>query len=345
MQMHLSEFKKEFLECILRFLWNQWSSIGVAGYGEIDRPWVVDPEALIALTGTFGRYDPRLFDEMLDWLDRNERFINVQRLRNILKTEGFASSYVIGELAAKQLKDKKGIKWKGLYKDYLREENPQALFLLKSGKAFPVVGEKDPEYLKYGYIRNPVVNRGLSRPFPPKTRASLHLQLRALFGLNSRSEILLYLILKGSGTIRDMADQSYYAWRSIQDTLLELSHSALLQSPEVKKGRVYYFDSTPWKKLLLKQEDAKITWICWASLFRVIEMVWQKLMENGFCESDKLVQAAELNELMTNLLQGRLIKAGFGTSFFDLEGFWGKDYMDHWLEGFYKLLYYLSPVA
>ena len=52
--------------------------------------WVIDPEALLLLTCTMGRHEPRLFDEVLDWLRENGRFINVMRLKRILRTENFA---------------------------------------------------------------------------------------------------------------------------------------------------------------------------------------------------------------------------------------------------------------
>lgn len=335
--MQLKKFRDSFLDSILLLLWQQWSSIGVAGYAENSKNHVVDPEALLALTGTFGRYDQRLFDEVLDWLNVNERFINVQRLRNILKTEGFESSFLLGAVAAKQLKEKKGIKWKGLSREYQRDIDPGSLFFFKNGRALPVVGEKDSEYLEYGFMRNPVVNRGLSKSFPPKESSSLHLQLRALFGLNSRSEVMLYLLLNEKAAIQDIADQTYYAWRSIQDVLFELGQSAFIDFPKIKKGRVYYLDPLPWRSILLKDSDVQLQWICWPPFFRALEIIWMKLNDKHFLKMSDLEQAADLNSLISTELHSRFIKTGLGVKM-NMAGSRGVEYLNHWLEELTKLI-------
>jgi len=36
-----------------------------------------DIEPLAAFSMNIARYEPRLFDEILDWIDKNERIINV----------------------------------------------------------------------------------------------------------------------------------------------------------------------------------------------------------------------------------------------------------------------------
>ena len=54
------------------------------GFREHDRrdTWAADPEALLLLTFEVGRGEPRLFEEVLDWMLVNERLLSVQRLRN-----------------------------------------------------------------------------------------------------------------------------------------------------------------------------------------------------------------------------------------------------------------------
>ena len=112
--MQLQEFKNNYLDLLLQFLWRQWSALGIAGYSESKDPWVIDPEALLLFSATLTRYEQRLFDEILDWVDMNDRFINVQRLRNIQKQEGFNCTDVLSAIAAVMMKNKAGIKWKGL---------------------------------------------------------------------------------------------------------------------------------------------------------------------------------------------------------------------------------------
>ncbi len=67
----LSEFKVSVLDQLLDVLWRQWVSLGVSGHSQSDELKVVDPEALLLLTLTVARYDARLFDEVLEWLEAN----------------------------------------------------------------------------------------------------------------------------------------------------------------------------------------------------------------------------------------------------------------------------------
>ncbi len=53
----LKEFKGEYQSLLLDFLWRQWSALGVAGQTSRGGQRIVDPEALLLLTCTVGRYD------------------------------------------------------------------------------------------------------------------------------------------------------------------------------------------------------------------------------------------------------------------------------------------------
>ena len=90
MTTQLTDFKHELLERLLDIAWRQWTTAGVSGRGA---PWtgsVIDPEALLLFSCTIGRYDARLFDAIQEWLRVNGQFINVQRLKRIVKEERFS---------------------------------------------------------------------------------------------------------------------------------------------------------------------------------------------------------------------------------------------------------------
>jgi len=66
--MRISALRREVSKALLAFAWDQWAQMGVsATTGRPDRR-TADPEALLLLTFEVGRNDPRLFDEVLDWL-------------------------------------------------------------------------------------------------------------------------------------------------------------------------------------------------------------------------------------------------------------------------------------
>ena len=81
--MPISEIRDRVSQGLLDFAWRQWSQIGASTtVGGADR-WAVDPEALILFTTGIARRDPRLFDEMLDWMAFNHELLSTQRLRNL----------------------------------------------------------------------------------------------------------------------------------------------------------------------------------------------------------------------------------------------------------------------
>src|SRR5664279_1674004 len=81
--MQISELRERFQGRLASFCWDEWAQLGVQAPAARKDPWATDPEALILLTLEVGREEPRLIDELLDWLAVNERLISVQRLRNL----------------------------------------------------------------------------------------------------------------------------------------------------------------------------------------------------------------------------------------------------------------------
>lgn len=77
---------RERLEAgLLSFVWDEWSQMGLLSEARRLSPWAQDPEALLLLTLEVARADPRLFDEVLDWLVRNEHLVSVRRLRTLTR--------------------------------------------------------------------------------------------------------------------------------------------------------------------------------------------------------------------------------------------------------------------
>jgi len=309
------EFRDHFLESLLDLLWRQWSALGVSGYGQAQNSVVIDPEALLIFSCSICRYDQRLFDAMLDWLDKNERFINIQRLRTMISKEKFAAADILAAVAAGMAEKTLTPKWRRVADAVERtaDKNSGSLFFLKNGDPMPVLGKEDTVFRQYGYLRSPVENRNRAIAFPPYSPETLLLQMRALFGIGAKSETLLYLLLNEKGAIQDIASNTYYSWRSIQDALFEMGHSGLLYFPESKRGRFYRLDGKPWLDILLREHQKKIKWICWPPLFRAFELIWEKFNNPEFLESSPLAQSAELRELMRAGIADRLERAGLGS--------------------------------
>ena len=84
--MSVIEFKHNFFDSLNAFLWRQWIQLGISGQISTDaQRYVIDPEALLLFSSNFCRYDQRLYDLIIDWLNINGNFMNIQRLKAMQK--------------------------------------------------------------------------------------------------------------------------------------------------------------------------------------------------------------------------------------------------------------------
>ena len=97
--MQISEIRDKVSQGLLDFAWRQWAQVGVSATVEGADRWAVDPEALILFTIGIGRRDPRLFDEMLDWMAFNHELLSMQRLRNLARRFPLPSALVAAVIA------------------------------------------------------------------------------------------------------------------------------------------------------------------------------------------------------------------------------------------------------
>ncbi len=236
------EFKERLKIALIDLAWRQWTQLGVGGLELGKANYILDPEALLVFSAYIGRFDQRLFDEIIDWLHINARFINIQRLRIMSKKAQFANHAVLGLMASYLKKGDASVKWKKIATDFKPEKvaEQQSLFKLSNGHPMPVVGAKDDTALQYGFKRNVYQWTNNSSEFPLNAAATILLQLRGLFGVNARSEAMLMFLMQDTCTIQDIADASGFSWRSIQDVLFEMNRSNLIDCTAAKRGRYYY---------------------------------------------------------------------------------------------------------
>jgi len=187
--MSLENLRQEVNEELLRFLWRQWSQLGVAGDLAFEDRWIIDPEALLMFSLEVGRYDPRLFDEIIDWTTCNGRLLSIQRLKNILGPVSRGSllktlSAFAGVIDSRDPKSR----WRRLIQETVpARETPEPFFVDLDDQPLPVIGEPDREFARAGYLRSRVQTRGMSVPVPMRPATNLLLRLRSLFGLGPRS--------------------------------------------------------------------------------------------------------------------------------------------------------------
>ena len=326
MNISLVEFKSLVLDRLLALLWRQWSALGVPGHGPVEERRVIDPEPLLLLSLTVGRYDARLFDEILDWLVVNGAFLNVQRLKALEKRFDFqckAQLSAVSELLGN--KSSNPLKWGRLSAAYSLEK-PEPLFFMKNGKPLPVPDEHAPEFSAHGLMRGPITLRGHAPPFPAKGMPSLLLRLRALLGVNARCELLCLLGAAREIHPSEIARQTGYFPRTVQNALAEMARSGVVRVRSSNREKLYRLQPGVLDPLL-KPEGIPIQWISWAPGFRALEMLWLGVTDPKRQDMEPLLLASELRRLSREM-RPLLAQAGRGSQLNDDSLYLGKEYAD-----------------
>ncbi len=322
----LKTFKGEYQALLLDFLWRQWSTLGVAGQAQRGDDRIIDLEALLLLTCTIGRYDARLFDEMLDWLHTNGWLMNVMRLKRILRTETFAGERVLATIAGLLAKGADAPKWKQLAASVGPPSAAEVLFFAEDGQPLPVLGEPEPLFARYGWQRGPLRLRGYSQEFRPTEAGNLALQLRALFGINVRCEILMYLLTHDAAHPSQIAREAYYFERAVQGTLADMSRSGIIQVRASNREKHYWINRDHWMRLLNRSEQSSPRWVTWPPLLSALERIWLRLNDSQLYDLNSLLQASEVRQLMAEV-RPSLARAGFDRALSDDRQYLGESYL------------------
>ena len=303
--MALINFKDLFLDNILTFLWRQWSALGVLGEARTEDPWVIDPEPMLLFTLEMGRYEPRLFDEVLDWLVVNGTWIDLQRLRGILRGKDETSIKLIGAVAKFLVQESDGRKWQNVAnfckpKMQGSPDSRESLFFSKDGKRYPSSPEPDPFFLSCGFNRPEVRIRRLTREVPVTSQRTIRFLLRALFGVGSRAECLTYLLTNEGGHPSEVARAIGLSVRGTQDTLIDLSRSGLILTRVKGKRKIeYWLSHERWWEFLSRgsiTEFKKPIWLDWISLFSALSNVWNVLNELAKEELSDYMRSSKLRD-------------------------------------------------
>lgn len=293
----LTRSREQFIELILRFLWRQWSALGVAGHATSSDPWMIDPEALLLISTTFARHDPRLFDEIFDWLKQNGPWINLQRLARLQKDHGIGERTVLAALAQHLAKDSTHFKWKILTWRAAQgpaKNGPEPLF-----PGIPLLGPPDEIFLRWGWLRAPATLRGMSQVPRPDQPATFLIKLRALFGRMARAEVLGWLLTHDAGHAAEIASSVGYFPRSIQLVLNDLLVSGHVHAVRVGREKQFSIRHNEWKFLITWSDGAQFPrWVDWAPVFSALSIFFDALAQPGLDEHSDRFQAIQFREAL-----------------------------------------------
>jgi len=311
--MNLFEFRNELLEQLLRFLWRQWSIMGVLGQSGMGDEWALDPEALLIFSLQLACYEPRLFDEILSWTIKNGRLLDASRMRNFLHGQDMEVAQVVGASLQFALRRAKTAKWKNLINFcssiYNQQSNPgfvAPLFKEKSGASYPLTLDKkqDPDFMLFKLDRLPLTNLREANVVPINSKTNIRFLLRSLIGVGSRSEILLYLLTHEGGRPRDVAESVGLFWLGVQQTLADMAESGLVLK-RAKGKRVEYWVSHKkwWDFLSFSGEDmsARPKWLNWMAIYSALWTIWKSINELSRTEASDYMKSSKLQDSLETL--------------------------------------------
>ena len=104
------------------------------------------------------------FDEVMDWLIANHRWVNVVRLGALAEKDAICSPSVLGAVAAFLSSQDRTPKWRSLAeRNKQAVGEPRAFFQNVSKGPVEFPGVSDELWLKYGWKRPAVERRAISR--------------------------------------------------------------------------------------------------------------------------------------------------------------------------------------
>ncbi|MCE5204302.1 MAG: hypothetical protein ABFC80_06580 [Coriobacteriales bacterium] len=247
---------------LLDLLWAQWTDLGVAGVRGSGQA-IVDPEALALVTLEIGRFDPRLFDEVLDWLARNGDLLDVTRLRRLIGSAAPEHQRLARVLIDFMRRFNISTKWAPLSDRWQVNEasatySPTPLFRDPAGSGLPVFGNPDPFFASYGFIRPPLVLRGMSVRPRPNSPWLVRLAARSLVGIGVRAEVLLYLWTHEAAHGRLIAARTGYSQRQVSEYLAGLAAAGFAE--RYPQGKSVQYRLVPGIRWSGAQQSRYVDW-------------------------------------------------------------------------------------
>ena len=299
--MQLSTFRDTVRRALTSFAWDQWAQLGVLALPKRTDRWAADPEALVLFTLEVARGDPRLFDEVLDWLLTNARLIGEQRLWNLCDDEedrdlvGAALAWMARwqrrvRLPARAMRRAEGLR--------RAEGQPRPLF-----RTVTQVPHPDPAFLSVGLLKPDTQPSHKSRAPDPRLPIGLAFRMRLLFGVGSRAEVLRYLLTTPAPDVsaQVVAAAAGYAKRNVADALSALTASGVVTAFDRGNEHRYCIDRLRWGQLLGVTPETWPVHRDWPQLLRALRRLSRRLEAPGLDELSPYMLASEARGLMSEI--------------------------------------------
>lgn len=290
--MRISALRAQLTSALLDFAWAEWAQMGVLAAAPPPRPWAQDPEALLLLTLEAGRDDPRLFDEVLDWLVRNEPLVSVRRLRSL--SDGPEDERLAGaamEWAARHRRPHGPVRDRAA-----NDETTESLF-----HDTDLLGMRpDPIFGAFGFVRPPAEPSGKSREPDLTAPINFAFRLRQLLGVGTRAEAVRFLLTAEieSASVAEVAASSGYAKRNMQEALASLHAAGVAQLGTSGGEQRFAVDRGRWAYLLGLVPDDIPSYRDWPRLLGALRRILRWLKRPDLEALSDYLRASQAADLL-----------------------------------------------
>lgn len=290
--MTTSQRAEDLLTAVLGLSWGQWTAIGVAGVRASERT-IADPEALLVATVSIGRYDARLFDEMLDWVAANARLLDVSRLRRLGEEAGLEQRRLLAVVAQMALDRGAQPSIRKLADDLTLAREDGAAYEVRPlfaawGREGNAWVDADELFRAAGFARSAPELRGMSRLPNPDLPACLRFRARALVGPGARAETLTYLWTHEWAHGRLIAQRSAVSQAAIAEYLSTLADASLVTKRE--DGRRTLYRAAPALLAAAASTPEYVDWVrAWPALVEIVDVT----RERGLSEDAARIRLAD----------------------------------------------------
>lgn len=304
--MDVSTLSRNLSDRLVVFAWDEWAQMGLFATPHRHSPWAQDPEALIVFTLEVARAEPRLFDELMDWMLVNESLLSIRRLRAMCvgETDRTLTAATLRWLARQRPRARLG-NW---------GPAPATTTLQPLFRSGVPVSKTDEDFSAAGWLRPPLSPSHKSSAPDPTAPINLAFRLRHILGMGIRAEIVRILL-----TIEDpwvnaqaLARSTGYAKRNVHDALVGLSAAGVVSAFTVGAEQRYTADRPAWAALLGCQPDELPAHRDWPQLLGALRRILRWSEQPELATMSEYLRASRSRDLL-EIMSGDLAFVGIPT--------------------------------
>jgi hypothetical protein len=287
--------------------------------------WAADPEALLLLTLELGRDDPRLLEEILDWLATNERLISVQRLRNLARDEQDRALVEASLGWVAQWRRRAPLAPKDAGPTPVPAE-AKAFFRTATGP----VEAPDRSFLANGFLKAQTRRTGKSRAPNLEAPINFAFRMRSLLGVGARAEVARVLLCSDAPrlSVQVVTESTAYAKRNAQEALSALRAAGVVSSTTLANEQRFEVPKHRWEALLNIPPGDLPYLEDWPQLFHALRLLLRWLHDPQNEQLTAYMRASKARVLLDEIAP-ELRFAGVRAYDSNLQG---AEYWDHFTE-------------